>query len=167
MEGNPRQAERVCLRRNAAWRERCVDREGFAGTLEGIDRLLRLVSERGAKAARLQVAGSFHSPLMVPAAARLAPALAAWSPLAPDPPFLSSTTCAIEPAARLQEVLLAQLTAPVRFGAAIEEALARGATRFVELGPGRVLSGLVKRVNREAVSVQIGIPADLTALVAS
>jgi [acyl-carrier-protein] S-malonyltransferase len=162
-------ADALCAEARDVWpaNYNCPGQVVVSGTLEGIDRLLRLVSDRGGKAARLQVAGSFHSPLMEPAAARLAPALAAWAPVAPDPAFLSTTTCAIEPPERLQKVLLDQLTAPVRFGAAVEEALARGATRFIELGPGRVLSGLVKRVNRDAVSVQIGTPADLAALVAS
>jgi [acyl-carrier-protein] S-malonyltransferase len=61
-------------------------------------------------------------------------------------------------------VLLAQLTAPVRFGTAVEAALERGVTRFVELGPGRVLSGLVRRVRRDAHVTQIGAPQDLAAL---
>jgi len=54
----------------------------------------------------------------------------------------------------------------VRFGAAVEAALAMGVTRFVEIGPGRVLSGLVRRVRRDAEVAQVGSPADLSAVVA-
>lgn len=135
-----------------------------SGTVGGIDRLMGIVAGRGGRATRLNVAGAFHSPLMEPAAARLEPALAAWDPADPDPPFLSTTTCAEEPPERLRAVLLSQLTSPVRFGDAVAAALDRGATCFVELGTGRVLSGLVKRVRRDAETHQIGTPADLAVL---
>jgi [acyl-carrier-protein] S-malonyltransferase len=135
----------------------------MSGDAGGVERLLALAAERGHRAARLQVDGAFHSPLMAPAAERLRPALAAWEPAAPDPPFQSTTTCALEPPERMREVLLAQLTSPVRFGAAVEAALAAGGERFVELGHGRVLSGLVKRVRRDAAVAQVGQPDDLEA----
>lgn len=135
-----------------------------SGSVEGIERLLAISAERGIKATRLQVGGAFHSPLMAPAAKRLEPALAAWNPAEPAPSFLSTTTVAIEPAERLREILLAQMLAPVRFGHAVEHALQMGVTRFVELGPGRVLCGLVRRVRRDAETVQIGNPDDITAL---
>jgi [acyl-carrier-protein] S-malonyltransferase len=101
---------------------------------------------------------------MAPAAERLAPALALWHPAEPSPDFLSTTTLTVEGADRLRDVLLEQLTAPVRFGAAVELALGRGVDRFVELGPGRVLSGLVRRVRRGAATVAVGAPEDLAAL---
>ena len=126
-----------------------------------------LAVARGVRVARLQVDGAFHSPLMAPAAERLRPALAAWEPVPPAPPFLSTTTCAVEPPERLRDVLLGQLTSPVRFGAAVERALEMGARTFVELGPGRVLSGLVRRVRRDAGVVQVGEPSDLAALQAA
>jgi len=135
-----------------------------SGTQEGVDRMLRLVADGGGKAARLQVSGAFHSPLMVPAAARLEPALLRWEPLPPAVPFLSTTTCSVEPPEHMRQVLLAQLTSPVRFGEAVERALELGATTFVELGVGRVLSGLVKRVRRDARVMQVRVPGDLGAL---
>lgn len=143
----------------------CPGQVVASGTVEGIERLLDLVAERGGRATRLAVGGAFHSPLMAPAAERLEPALAAWAPAEPEPAFLSTTTVAREPAGRLREVLLAQLTLPVRFGATVEEALRLGVTRFVELGPGRVLSGLVRRVRRDAVTARVGAPGDLPAVV--
>jgi [acyl-carrier-protein] S-malonyltransferase len=142
----------------------CPGQVVASGTAEGIDRLLALAGEEGVRATRLAVSGAFHTPLMAPAAERLEPALAAWDPAEPSPEFLSTTTCAIEGAGRLRAVLLEQLTAPVRFGAAVEVALDRGVERFVELGPGRVLSGLVRRVRRSATTVAVGAPDDLAAL---
>lgn len=161
-------AEALCAEAGDVWPANfnCPGQVVASGTVEGIERLLALTSERGVRAARLQVGGAFHSPLMAPAAARLEPALNAWNPGAPDPPFLSTTTVAVEPPDRLRGVLLAQLLAPVRFGAAVEKALEMGVTRFVELGPGKVLSGLVRRVRREAVVSHVGMPADLETLAA-
>ena len=84
-----------------------------------------------------------------------------------DPPFLSTTTGVVEPPERLRENLLAQLTSPVRFGDAVEAALALGAERFVELGPGRVLSGLVRRIRRDAPwPASLSEPGDVDALAA-
>ncbi len=161
-----RDAEALCAEAGEVWpaNYNCPGQVVASGSVEGIERLLAMASERGVKAARLQVGGAFHSPLMAPATARLEPALAAWSPTEPSPSFLSTTTVAIEPAERLREVLLEQLVAPVRFGHAVEHALQMGVTRFVEFGPGRVLSGLVRRVRREAETVQIGTPDDIVAL---
>jgi [acyl-carrier-protein] S-malonyltransferase len=142
----------------------CPGQVVASGTADGIDRLLALAEEEGVRATRLAVSGAFHTPLMAPAAERLAPALAAWHPAEPSPDFLSTTTLTVEGADRLRDVLLEQLTAPVRFGAAVELALGRGVDRFVELGPGRVLSGLVRRVRRGAATVAVGAPEDLAAL---
>ncbi|HWH14318.1 MAG TPA: ACP S-malonyltransferase [Miltoncostaeaceae bacterium] len=157
----------LCDRAGDVWPANfnCPGQVVVSGTAEGVDRLLGLVAEAGGRATRLQVAGAFHSPLMAPAADRLAPALAAWEPAPPAIPFLSTTTAEREGAERMREILLTQLTAPVRFGAAVAHALEAGGTRFVELGPGRVLSGLVKRVRRDTDTVQIGTPGDLGVLV--
>ncbi len=144
----------------------CPGQVVVSGSAAGVERLLGLAAARGHRTARLQVDGAFHSPLMAPAAQRLRPALDAWEPEPPDPAFLSTTTCAAEPPERMREVLLAQLTAPVRFGDAVAAALEGGADRFVELGHGRVLSGLVKRVRRDAAVAQVGEPADVEAIAA-
>ena len=142
----------------------CPGQVVVSGTVAAIDRLVALASERGVRAARLAVDGAFHCPLVAAAAERLRPALAAWTPAPADPPFLSTTTCAVEPPERLHEVLLDQLTSPVRFGDGVTAAAALGGERFVELGPGRVLSGLVRRVRRDLPVSQVGEPGDLAAL---
>lgn len=163
------EVEEMCAEAGDAWPANfnCPGQVVVSGTAAGVDRLLGVVAGRGGRATRLNVSGAFHSPLMAPAAARLEPALAAWQPAPPDPVFLSTTTCVAEPAENIRAVLLSQLTSPVRFGAAVAVALDRGATTFVELGVGRVLSGLVKRVRRDAETVQIGVPADLAVLAES
>jgi [acyl-carrier-protein] S-malonyltransferase len=159
-------AEALCQEAGEVWpaNYNCPGQVVASGSVDGIGRLLAIASQRGVKASQLQVGGAFHSPLMAPAADRLQPALQEWDPSEPTPSFLSTTTVAIEPAERLREILLAQLLAPVRFGHAVEHALEMGATRFVEFGPGRVLSGLVRRVRRDVESVQIGTPDDIVAL---
>ena len=142
----------------------CPSQVVLSGSEAGIGRVVALAGERGIRVARLAVDGPFHSPLIAAAGERLRPALEAWEPRAPHPPFLSTTTCALEPPERMRAVLLDQLTAPVRFGDAVLAAVAQGADRFVELGPGRVLSGLVRRVRRDLPTAQVGEPGDLAAL---
>jgi [acyl-carrier-protein] S-malonyltransferase len=142
----------------------CPGQVVVSGTVAGVGRLVALAEERSVRVMRLAVDGAYHSPLMEPAAARLKPALEAWDPVASDPPFLSTTTGLVEPPARLREILLAQMTSPVLFGDAVEAALALGAERFVELGPGRVLSGLVRRIRRDAPVVNVAEPGDVDAL---
>jgi [acyl-carrier-protein] S-malonyltransferase len=159
------EADALCAEAGEVWpaNYNCPGQVVASGTVEGVARLEGLAGARDVRSARLRVAGAFHSPLMAHAAAALGPALAEWEPEPPAIPFLSTTTVAEEPAPALREVLLAQLTSPVRFGAAAAAALGRGADRFVELGPGRVLSGLVRRVRRDVAVSQVGAPADLVA----
>lgn len=159
-------AEALCAEAGDVWpaNYNCPGQVVASGSADGIARLLAITSERGVRATRLKVGGAFHSPLMEPASERLAPALRAWDPAPPDPAFLSTTTAQVESADRMRPVLLDQLTSPVRFGQAVEAALAMGADRFVELGPGRVLSGLVKRIARDVALCQVSGPGDLAAI---
>lgn len=142
----------------------CPGQVVVSGSLAGIDRLVGLATERGIRVARLAVDGPFHSPLIASAAERLRPALEAWDPRPSDPAFLSTTTCRLEPPERVREVLLDQLTSPVRFGDGVLAAVEAGGDRFVEFGPGRVLSGLVRRVRRDLQVAQMGEPRDLVGL---
>jgi [acyl-carrier-protein] S-malonyltransferase len=142
----------------------CPGQVVVSGTVAAIDRLAALAGERGARATRLVVDGAFHSPLVASAAERLRPALDAWEPAPADPPFLSTTTVAVEPPGRLREVLLDQVTSPVRFGDGVGAAIGLGAERFVEVGPGKVLSALVRRVRRDLPVARVGEPTDLDAL---
>ncbi len=149
--------EALCEEAGEVWpaNYNCPGQVVASGSVEGIDRFIALAEERGHKSSRLQVGGAFHSPLMAPASSRLSPALEAWTPTATEIGFLSTTTVAVEPADRLRAVLLDQLTSPVRFGHAVQKAVDLGVTEFIEIGPGRVLSGLVRRVKRDVATSQI------------
>lgn len=142
----------------------CPGQVVASGTVEGIERLLELAKADGVKVARLAVSGGFHSPLMAPASARLRPALDAWEPREPEITFISTTSGEPEGADRLRGLLESQLTSPVRFSQAVTRALELGADNAVELGPGRVLSGLVKRIHRRTPTVQVGRSEDLAEL---
>lgn len=160
------EVEALCHQVGEVWpaNYNCPGQVVVSGTRQGIDRLMGTIAAGGGKAARLQVSGAFHSPLVATAAARLSRALAAWTPGPIEVPFLSTTTCRFEPADRLRELLAEQLVSPVRFGAAVAVALEAGTTQFIELGVGRVLSGLVRRVQRDASVLQVAVPGDLVAL---
>ena len=100
------------------------------------------------RAIRLKVSGAFHSPLVAKAADRLRPAIDKVRFAEPIAPFMSTVTAKIEPAQRLAALLVDQLTAPVKFTQAARELMREGVTTFVEVGPGNVLSGLIKRIDR-------------------
>jgi len=107
------------------------------------------------RAVKLKVSGAFHSPLVASAAHRLRPALERAKFSEPIAPFMSTVTARVEPAHRLCGLLVEQLTAPVRFTHAVRELAGGGVRTFVEVGPGNVLSGLVKRIDRSVKTVSI------------
>jgi [acyl-carrier-protein] S-malonyltransferase len=113
---------------------------------------------------RLQVAGPFHSPLMAGAAERFAPAVHDVRFGEMEVEFMSTVTSAIETTARVPELLVEQLTAPVRFTQAVQSLIARGVETFVEIGPGGVLTGLVKRIDGSVRALAVSAPADLETL---
>jgi [acyl-carrier-protein] S-malonyltransferase len=107
------------------------------------------------RAVMLKVSGAFHSPLVAKAADRLRPALERVKFSEPLSPFMSTVTAKIEPAQRVASLLVDQLTGPVRFTQAATELIRSGATTFVEVGPGNVLSGLVKRIDRGVKTMSV------------
>jgi [acyl-carrier-protein] S-malonyltransferase len=107
------------------------------------------------RAIRLRVSGAFHSPLVERAADRLRPAIDKVSFGDPRAAFMSTVTAKIEDAQRYRELLLEQLTAPVRFTQAGRALIGKGVTTFVEVGPGNVLSGLLKRIDRGVRTIQV------------
>jgi [acyl-carrier-protein] S-malonyltransferase len=104
-------------------------------------------SAGAARAVRLKVSGAFHSPLVEHAAERLKPALERIDFKTPTAQFVSTVTARFEEAQRYPGLLLEQLTTPVRFAQAARELIGQGVTTFVEVGPGTVLSGLLKRID--------------------
>jgi [acyl-carrier-protein] S-malonyltransferase len=113
------------------------------------------------RAIRLKVSGAFHSPLVGQAGRALKPAIDRIRFTDPVKPFMSTVTAKIEPAQRLGALLVDQLTAPVRFTQAAGELMRGGVTTFVEIGPGSVLSGLVKRIDRGARTFSVNDLASL------
>jgi [acyl-carrier-protein] S-malonyltransferase len=107
------------------------------------------------RAVKLQVSGAFHSPLVARAADRLRPAIEKIRFQEPVAPFMSTVTARVESAQRLGPLLVDQLTAPVRFTQSATELMRDGVRTFVEVGPGNVLSGLVKRIDRSVKAVSV------------
>jgi [acyl-carrier-protein] S-malonyltransferase len=104
--------------------------------------------EGARRAVKLRVSGAFHSPLVARAADRLRPAIDKAHLREGRAAFMSTVTAKVEDAQRYRELLVEQLTAPVRFTQAARELIEQGVTTFVEVGPGNVLSGLLKRIDR-------------------
>jgi len=113
---------------------------------------------------KLKVSGAFHSPLVARAADRLRPAIDRVRFSEPVAPFMSTVTAKIEPVQRLSTLLVDQLTAPVRFTQAARELARDGVKTFVEVGPGDVLSGLVKRIDRSVKAISVNSVAALDKL---
>ena len=117
--------------------------------------------EGARRAIKLKVSGAFHSPLVARAADRLRPAIDRVRFSEPMVPFMSTVTAKVEPAARMGALLVDQLTAPVKFTHATRELMREGVKTFVEVGPGNVLSGLVKRIDKSVKAVSVNNLASL------
>ena len=120
--------------------------------------------EGARRAVRLRVSGAFHSPLVARAADRLRPAVERIHFTDPRAAFMSTVTARLEDAGRYRELLIEQLTAPVRFTQAARELVGKGVTVFVEVGPGDVLSGLLKRIDRSVRTVSVSNMSELREL---
>jgi [acyl-carrier-protein] S-malonyltransferase len=127
----------------------CPGQIAISGTEKGIDIACKILTEAGAKRAlKLKVGGAFHSPLMEPARTELATAIEETTFSKPICPIYQNYTALPETEpAKIKENLIAQLTAPVRWTQTIRNMIADGADHFVELGPGRVLQGLVLKID--------------------
>ena len=128
----------------------CPGQVVISGTMEGIDAACEKMLAAGAKRAmKLKVGGAFHSPLMQPAQEELAEAIAEAEFSTPVCPVYQNVDG--KPHTDPEEIkanLIKQLTAPVRWTYDVEAMIAYGADEFIELGPGAVLQGLVKKINR-------------------
>jgi [acyl-carrier-protein] S-malonyltransferase len=128
----------------------CPGNYAVSGHRSACDRLEPLVSQQGGRAVRLAVAGAFHTPLMKPAEEAMAEVFAALPLAAPRLPVWSNVTAQPHGSPEQIRVLLRrQITEPVRWEETIRQLLAAGCDRFYEIGPGRVLAGLLKRVQRK------------------
>lgn len=132
----------------------CPGQIVISGSIEGVDAACAKMLEAGAKRAlKLKVGGAFHSPLMEPARAELADAIAHTDSHAPKCPVYQNVNA--EPQTdpeTIKKNLIAQLTAPVRWTQTVQNMIAAGADTFVEVGPGAVLQGLVKKISSEVAT---------------
>ena len=137
----------------------------IAGHAAAVARAGQLLSARGAKrVVPLPVSAPFHSPLMVPAREGLAPVLAALPFAALAVPLYSNVdAAAVTEGGAVRDGLVRQVDAPVRWVELVERMAADGFDTFVEVGPGSVLSGLVRRIARGAATVQVGTAEQLEA----
>jgi [acyl-carrier-protein] S-malonyltransferase len=134
-----------------------------SGDVEGVERFAELAPKAGAKrVVMLNVSGAFHSPLMEPAAEGLSRYLDGLEFADPEIPVVSNVTAgSVTTGVEARELLVQQLTSPVRWAASITAMVSSGVDRFLELGPGRVLSGLNRRNAKGIPSVSVGEPEDL------
>ena len=131
----------------------CPGQLVISGELKAVEAACEKMKEAGAKRALvLPVGGAFHSVLMKPAEEELAAAIEQTTfhkPLCPV--YQNVTTTAVSNEANIKKNLIKQLTAPVKWTQSVQQMIADGATEFIEVGPGKVLQGLVKKINKEAV----------------
>ncbi len=129
----------------------CPGQLVISGSVEGVKKACEQLTAAGAKRALLlPVGGAFHSPLMEPARERLAKAIENVTFNKPScAVYQNATATAHTSADEVKKNLIAQLTAPVRWTQSVEQMIKDGATSFTEVGPGKVLQGLVKKINKE------------------
>ena len=134
----------------------CPGQLVISGSDQGVEKACALLTERGAKRAfLLPVGGAFHSPLMEPARVELQEAIEATEFNDPSCPIYQNVTATgITTPQEIKQNLIAQLTAPVRWTQSVQQMVADGATHFTEVGPGKVLSGLIKKIHRDAEVAQ-------------
>jgi [acyl-carrier-protein] S-malonyltransferase len=126
----------------------------ISGSIEGIDKAIEILKEKGAKRTiKLAVGGAFHSPLMEPARMELEEAIRNTVFNKPICPVYQNVNAnpSIDPGA-IKSNLVSQLTSPVQWTQSVINMISDGATSFVEAGPGCVLSGLIKKINKDAIT---------------
>lgn len=137
-----------------------------SGEVEAVKAVAELARTRGAlKAVLLPVSGAFHSPLLGESAAEFADYLGGFEVKTPSFPVIANVTAKPQTsAAEVRENLARQLISPVRWSGTIAAARDAGCRRFIEVGPGNVLAGLVRRIDRELVVQPAGKAGDITAI---
>ncbi|MFC4722443.1 ACP S-malonyltransferase [Geojedonia litorea] len=130
----------------------CPGQLVISGEIDAINRACETLKEAGARRALvLPVGGAFHSPMMEPAREELAAAIENTTFNKPSCPIYQNVTAsAVSDETSIKANLISQLTAPVRWTQSVQQMIADGASLFTEVGPGNVLQGLVKKIDREA-----------------
>ncbi|MGC9269607.1 ACP S-malonyltransferase [Acidiphilium sp.] len=139
----------------------------ISGATAAVDRAIEIAKSHGVKRAmKLPVSAPFHCALMEPAAAAMEEALAATPPRAPVVPLIANVTASkVTDPAEIRTRLVEQVTATVRWRESVTEMIDLGVTRFIELGAGKVLAGLNRRIAPDAETLSCGTPAELEALI--
>ena len=159
--------ERLCRQIIGVWpaNYNCPGQVVVSGENPAVDECCDQAVDEGARrAVKLRVSGAFHSPLVAHAAERLKPAVDRIKFNDPTAPFMSTVTAKIEPAHRMAGLLVEQLTAPVKFTQAASELAREGVKTFVEVGPGNVLTGLLRRIDKTAKAIPVNNLAGLAKL---
>jgi [acyl-carrier-protein] S-malonyltransferase len=132
----------------------CPGQLVISGEVEAVNNACEALKAAGARRALvLPVGGAFHSPLMEPAREELANAIENTHFSKPICPIYQNVTAAaVNNEADIKQNLISQLTAPVKWTQSVDQMIADGATEFIEVGPGNVLQGLVKKINRDAIT---------------
>jgi [acyl-carrier-protein] S-malonyltransferase len=150
--------ERLCEKIHNVWpaNYNCPGQLVISGETPSVDEACVEAEREGARrAVRLRVSGAFHSPLVARAGERLRPAIEKVHLAEGRAAFMSTVTAKLEDAQKYRELLLEQLTAPVKFTQSARELINNGVTTFVEVGPGNVLSGLLKRIDRNVRTISV------------
>ena len=132
----------------------CPGQLVISGAISAVEEACKVLTEKGAKRAiLLPVGGAFHSPMMEPARAELAAAIEATEFSEPAcPVYQNVTASAVTSSDEIKKNLMIQLTAPVRWTQSIQAMIADGGTEFIEVGPGKVLQGLMRKIDRSVAA---------------
>ena len=132
----------------------CPGQLVISGEITAVEKACKILSEKGARRALLlPVGGAFHSPMMEPARAELAAAIEATTFSNPTcPVYQNVSACAVTSPSEIKKNLMIQLTAPVRWTQSIQAMIADGGTEFIEVGPGKVLQGLMRKIDRSVAA---------------
>jgi [acyl-carrier-protein] S-malonyltransferase len=159
--------EKLCRQILGVWpaNYNCPGQIVVSGETPAVDECCAAAEDAGARrAVKLKVTGAFHSPLVARAGDRLRPAIERIKFQEPTAPFMSTVTARLESAQSMGTLLVDQLTAPVKFTQAATELIRGGVHTFVEVGPGNVLSGLLKRIDRGVKAISVNDLAGLAKL---
>ncbi|BAK82451.1 ACP S-malonyltransferase [Komagataeibacter medellinensis] len=140
-----------------------------AGQMAAIDRVIALAKAQGVKRAlKLPVSAPFHCSMMASAADAMRAALADTDIAPPVVPVVANVTAAkVSDPATIRDLLVRQVTGTVRWRESVDAMVAMGADSFVEIGSGKVLAGLVRRINGDVATRSVGTPADIEAYLAA
>lgn len=158
------QVEEICAAAGEVWpvNYNSPGQLVVSGSAAAVATAIEMAEAAGAKkAVLLPVSGAFHSPFMREAADRMKQLLADSIFQEPQPPFFSSTSCEYEEAESLVELMEQQIISPVCWRQSIERLVADGFDRFIEVGSGKVLCGLIRRIDRGVTAVNVSDSASL------